>query len=305
MDFKNRINARRLQVFTGHTGSIYAIALNPQNEKIYTSGGDGLVVEWDWRVPGKGVLVAKVEEPVYSLFWEGAQGNLWIGTASGKVHVIDLAQKKEVKLFESHAQGVFDFKPFSGLLVSAGGDGKLTSYGIENPKIENQIKISNKSLRCLAVSSDETCLTAGSSDYHMYVLRDNLEVVNHKFKAHDNSVFSVAYSPDGQYLLSGGRDAMLNVFAVKNDFKLIKSTAAHNLHVHHIAVKEGSDYFITSSMDKTIKIWTWQDFELMRVMDKMRHQAHVNSINKVMWINASVFASISDDKSVMIWELDS
>jgi WD40 repeat protein len=305
MDFKNRINARRLQVFTGHTGSIYAIALNPQNEKIYTSGGDGLVVEWDWRVPGKGVLVAKVEEPVYSLFWEGAQGNLWIGTASGKVHVIDLAQKKEVKLFESHAQGVFDFKPFSGLLVSAGGDGKLTSYDIENPKIENQIKLSEKSLRCLAVSSDETCLTAGSSDYQMYVLRDNLEGVNHKFKAHDNSVFSVAYSPDGQYLLSGGRDAMLNVFDVENGFILIKSTAAHNLHVHHIAVKADSDYFITSSMDKTIKIWAWQDFELMRVMDKMRHQAHVNSINKVLWINASIFASISDDKCVMIWELES
>jgi WD40 repeat protein len=95
------------------------------------------------------------------------------------------------------------------------------------------------------------------------------------------------------------------VFDVENGFILIKSTAAHNLHVHHIAVKADSDYFITSSMDKTIKIWAWQDFELMRVMDKMRHQAHVNSINKVLWINASIFASISDDKCVMIWELES
>lgn len=305
MDFKNRINARRLQVFTGHTGSLYAIALNPQNEKIYTSGGDGLVVEWDWKVPGKGVLVAKVEEPVYSLFWEEMNGNLWIGTASGKVHVIDLAQKKEIKLFESHAQGVFDFKLFSGFLVSAGGDGKLTSYSLENSSIINQNKLSEKSLRCLAVSPDNGSLAAGSSDHHIYILRDNLEVVNHKFTTHQNSVFSLSYSPDGQYLLSGGRDAMLNICLVEKDNKLVKSIAAHNLHVHHIAVKEGHKFFLTSSMDKTIKIWAWQDFELVRVMDKIRHEAHVNSINKVLWINNHVFASISDDKSVMIWELDS
>jgi WD40 repeat protein len=56
-------------------------------------------------------------------------------------------------------------------------------------------------------------------------------------------------------------------------------------------------------MDKTIKIWRLADFSLLRVMDKQRHHAHVNSINKIAWVIDDKFVSISDDRSVMLWEI--
>jgi WD40 repeat protein len=56
-------------------------------------------------------------------------------------------------------------------------------------------------------------------------------------------------------------------------------------------------------MDKTIKIWDLGDYSLLRVMDKQRHNAHVNAINKIAWISPHKFVSISDDRSLMLWEL--
>jgi WD repeat-containing protein 61 len=305
MERAKRINARRIQLFTGHTAAIYALALDSAKELIYTGGGDGMLIEWDWRQEGKGRLVAKVNEPIYSLGFESKQEFLWIGTASGKVHVIDLKAKLELKVFESHQNGVYDLKVFGQKLLSAGGDGVLSIYDLVSQKLERQIRLSNKSLRCIAINSTMNCIAIGSSDHGIYLLRDNLDLVNKKLIQHSNSVFSVSFSPDGQYLLSGGRDAMMHIYEVGDSFKVLKSIAAHNLHVHSISVQKEVPYFLSSSMDKSIKIWAWQDFELLRVMDKMRHNAHANSINKVVWINASVFASISDDKTVMIWELES
>jgi WD40 repeat protein len=56
-------------------------------------------------------------------------------------------------------------------------------------------------------------------------------------------------------------------------------------------------------MDKSIKIWDLHDFSLLKVVDKMRNESHVNSVNKIAWVNAIEFVSISDDKKLIHWRL--
>jgi WD40 repeat protein len=220
--------------------------------------------------------------------------------------VIDLGEKKELKLFALHTKGVFDIKPLGDLVLAAGGDGKLSwfhRFGLTQAGMKT---LSEKSLRVMSVHPSNAMIAVGSSDYSIYLLSKEIEVQSKKEAAHQNSVFSLDFTQHGKVLLSGGRDAMLNIWQVEEgSLSLEKSVAAHNLHVQFIAVNEENGLFITSSMDKTIKIWDSQTFELLRVMDKMRHQAHVNSINKIKWLDAQKFVSVSDDKSVMVWELDS
>ena len=59
--------------------------------------------------------------------------------------------------------------------------------------------------------------------------------------------------------------------------------------------------FATVSMDKTLKIWDAITFDLLKVVDKARNEAHVTSINKLIWLNNSELLTGSDDKQIMHW----
>ncbi len=305
MQTKNRINAMRLFSFSGHSGSIYALGLNTKLGVIYTAASDGMVISWREAEPNQGKLIAKFSEPIYSLLYDETTNYLWIGTASGNLHIIDIQNKSELKLLTTHTKGVFDIKNWGDKVVVAGGDGCISLYNSKSLIFERLITLSNKSIRCIAIHSGKGLMALGSSDYHIYIFDEDLQLVQPKIAAHSNSVFSLAFDLNGDFLLSGGRDAMLNFWDVKNGFSSVNSVAAHNLHVHSIAFNPVYNLFLTSSMDKTIKIWDAESLELIRVMDKQRHQAHVNSINKIAWLSKDKFVSISDDKNVMLWELDS
>lgn len=99
MQIKNRINARRLLNFSGHTGSIYALGLNIDQGIIFTGATDGKIISWRENEPNQGKLIAKLTEPIYSLFYDENSNYLWIGAASGNLHVIDLQNKTELKFF--------------------------------------------------------------------------------------------------------------------------------------------------------------------------------------------------------------
>jgi WD repeat-containing protein 61 len=302
-EMNKKIQVVKLARFSGHSGSIYGLYYSTSKNKIYTGGAEGYVVEWNPNEPESGVLVARLALPVYSIFLVEETQILWIGTSSGNIHLIDLKQGKEIRNIAVHQLGVFDLKELNGIIYAGGGDGKISSHNSETGDLINIIKVSDKSIRTLAIDSNIQQLVYGSSDWSIGLLSKNLEFLYRLEKAHQNSVFSLAISPNGEYLLSGGRDAMLKIWQLGNDLKLVQEMPAHNLHVHAISMHQENGYFLTSSMDKSIKIWSVEDFTLLKVMDKMRNESHINSVNKIAWIDDVTFLSVGDDKIMFMWRL--
>jgi len=303
MERNMRVQAKQLAVYSGHTGSVYALAVDETAGLIYTSGADGLVIRWDIKIFGEGKLLAKLAEAVHCLHIELGQNRLWIGTAKGNVHVLDLNEKQEIKLFAAHSLALFDIKQLGNTVYSAGGDGCVVKYSVNELRIEKVVKLSDKSIRCLALNPNKQNMAAGSSDASIYLLSENLEMYEEIKDAHESTVFSLVFTLDGSSLISGGRDAMIQVWDLSNGVTCKHKIAAHNLHVHSLSVQPAGKYLLSSSMDKTIKIWDLGDYSLLRVMDKQRHNAHVNAINKIAWVSPNKFVSISDDRSLMLWEL--
>lgn len=122
--------------------------------------------------------------------------------------------------------------------------------------------------------------------------------------AHQNSIFTISFSPDGRYLLSGGRDARLNIWDCENQFQLFESIAAHMYAINNIQFSGSGRYFATCSMDKTIKIWDGQEFKLLKVIDRARHAGHATSVNKLLWKQENTIISASDDKSISVWNIN-
>ena len=124
------------------------------------------------------------------------------------------------------------------------------------------------------------------------------------FLAHEFSVNLVKYHPNGKYLLSGGRDAHLKIWDIKNDYELVKSIPAHNYAIYSIAFSPDNKLFATASRDKTFKLWDAENFDFLLRVNKENFDGHVNSVNAIFWSNYNNYLiSAGDDRTIMLWEV--
>jgi WD40 repeat protein len=280
----------------------YALAPGKDARYFLSAGGDGWVAEWNLDEPETGQLVASVETQIFSLCALNAN-RLVAGNMNGGVHWIDRENPDKTLNIQHHKKGVFDIVAAGEWVFTAGGDGVLTRWDLEKGRTVESFQLSNQALRAISFSEKRRELAVGASDHSIYLLDlETFELKTTLKNAHSNSVFTLAYSPDSKFMLSGGRDAMLRVWDLKNDFQLISEQAAHLFTVNHIVFSPDGKLFATASRDKTLKIWDSQTFQLLKVADVMRYGGHVNSVNRLLWL-PDCLVSCSDDRTVMLWEV--
>jgi WD40 repeat protein len=193
------------------------------------------------------------------------------------------------------------------MLFSLSGDGELGVIRIPQFNIERKILIGKGKLRAVAVNAAETIIALGSGDGSIYVFSlPDLKPLKH-FQAHKEgfSVNALQFSPCDKQLISGSRDAYLNVYDVENDFQVINAIPAHNYAIYSISYSPDRKLFATGSRDKTVKIWDAETYEMLYRIDKEKNESHVNSVNKILWHEetGSLF-SAGDDRAVMVWKVE-
>jgi len=78
---------------------------------------------------------------------------------------------------------------------------------------------------------------------------------------HNSSVNRLLYIPFKKMLISAGSDGIVMIWKSEN-WSLHKSFQAHNESILGLTIIEGTNYFATSSVDKTINIWDLDSFHL-------------------------------------------
>lgn len=287
--------------FTGHKDSIFSLGFESGSNKFYSGAGDGYIVEWNLDGSTDGKLICRVNRPVYCFHINQSEGYLLAGTASGNLHVIDLNSSAEIRNIEAHQLGVYDMKLVGEHLVTAGGDGTVKIWKLKDFSLLQSLNYSEKSARVISLKPDGSGFTVGYSDC---MIREFIwgepTFVLEEFKAHDNSVFALAYNTRNHTLLSGGRDAILKEW---NHTNLINELPAHNYHINDIQMSPNGNLFATVSMDKTLKIWDSKSFKLLKVVDRFKQEAHLNSVNKVKWISNEDLITCGDDKLIFHWRI--
>lgn len=297
------MQVKKAAQLTGHNAAIFALVGGPDERHVFTGAGDAWVVQWNLDEPDLGKLVAKVEAQVFALcFLQDAQ-KIVAGNMNGGLHWIDLADPAATKNIAHHQRGVYDIKATVAELFTAGGDGRLSRWSVQEMRSTESYHLANQSLRCIEHSSSRNELAVGGSDGAIYLLdAESLELRQTIRQAHGSSVFCLRYSPEARYLLSGGRDAHLNIWDLANDFKCISSQPAHLFTINSISFSPDGQFFATGSRDKTVKIWDTHNFELQKVLEGGRDGGHFNSVNKVLWLSSGLL-SCSDDRTVIRWQV--
>jgi WD40 repeat protein len=299
------IKVEKTATLTGHRDCIYALEKGGTENHFFSAAGDGMVVLWDLKNPENGELVAKVENSVYAIKYLPSTNHLLIGHNFQGIHLIDVESKKEIHSAAITESYIFDIVVKSDKIYAATGDGVLTVLLLKDLSTLLKIKLSDQSIRSIALSPNGKYMALGFSDNFIRVLDAETLVLLYEWEAHKNSVFTVVFSPDGKFLLSGGRDAYLKIWEVRRNFELKESIVAHLFALNNIAFSPDSNHFATCSMDKSIKIWDAQEFRLLKVIDKARYAGHGTSVNKLQWSNyKNTLLSGSDDRSISLWNIE-
>jgi len=293
----------RFKTLTGHNGAVYACSLGLEANTFYTSGNDGMIVEWKLDGGENGKMIARVSNSVYSLITIRETGHLIVGHNYEGIHIIDLEKGIETGSLKLTDSAIFDFKKDNNHLYIATGKGEIVIVDLRSMDILKRIKVSSASVRSL--EKKDKWLMAGCSDNSIRII-DIKSLKEHKaWEAHKNSVFSLKLDPQGKNLFSGSRDAHLKVWDIAGDFSLRNSIVAHMYTINTIEFNSSGSHFVTGSMDKTIKLWDAGQLKLLKVVDKERFGGHLSSVNKLVWSNyKNRVISCSDDRTISLWDIE-
>ncbi|MDX2212676.1 MAG: serine/threonine-protein kinase [Oculatellaceae cyanobacterium bins.114] len=119
----------------------------------------------------------------------------------------------------------------------------------------------------------------------------------HSFMAHESWIRAIAFSPDGELLVSGSGDKTVKLWSVETA-ELQRTLDQHNSWVRAIALSPDGTILATAANDKTVHLWDLKT-------GKLRNQlaGHTD------WVRAVAFAAdgktlitASQDKTAKVWD---
>ncbi len=299
------IQITKLHTFTGHRDAVYTLCPGRTPQEFFSGAGDGMVVQWDLSKPDEGQLIANLPTSVYALVQVPGQDLLVVGQNYQGIHVVDLNTRKEVGSLKLTEAAIFDLKFVGDLLWVACGDGAIYQVHLPTLSLQHTMQYAQTSVRTLALDGQKKQVVAGYSDNHIRVMDMHTGALKHEWDAHKNSVFSLCKHPSSEVMLSGSRDAHLKVWDMQNSYDLQQSVVAHMYAINHIEFSPNGQHFVTCSMDKSIKVWSSDQFKLLKVIDKARYASHGTSVNKLYWSEfEQQLVSCSDDRTISIWDIN-
>ena len=303
-----KIQTEKVGQFIGHGGAIFTLEPAYNAHLFYSGSSDNLVVEWNMKDQQQKKVVAKLPAKALALKYVPDRNLLLVGQSLGGIHVIDLNKNEEIKFLQLHRQSIYDIQylPEKESFWALAGDGTISVWSINDFSLITALKLCDKKIRSIDfnIVLKEAAIGCGDGSIRIFDFETYVEKKILNGHADDFSVNAVRYHPNGKHLLSGSRDACLNVWDIENDYALIHHIPAHNYAIYSIVFSPDKKFFATGSRDKTIKIWDAENFDLLLRIDKPQHGGHTHSVNKLLWSDFNNYLiSTGDDKAIMVWEI--
>ncbi len=214
-----------ITTLTGHTDWISSLAFTLDGKRLASAGGDGQVIIWDFSNPPSATRLFTLSHPEAVLEVAFSPNGAFLAAAvnDGTAVIWDTASGEQVFTLPASPATVYSaaFSPDGSRLVTGGGDGIVKIWDLST------------SLATRAVTETNVVALAG---------------------VHRLAVSSVAFTPDGQFLVTASQEGIATVWDTMT-FEAIFTLTGHKAAVDGLAISPDGQFAATISRDGTLKMW--------------------------------------------------
>lgn len=227
----------------------------------------------------------------------------------GVIKLWNIEEKKEHKEIHGHKNIEFSriipiaFTPDSEILISGSQDKTIFFWDVKSSFRRGEpIKEFASEIRAIAVSPDEYSyiFVIGDSEGNIQSWNWNSRIKIKSFPAQGSSnglpINSLAFSPDGRILVSGGDDRSIKLWDVSGAEEL--KSGKHSAIVRTVAFSPNGKLIASGDDRGYIKIWDVETMTSVSVLQE--HRAAVTSL--AFSPDGKTLASGSKDRTVRFWE---
>jgi WD40 repeat protein len=279
----------------GHTDRVRTLAISSDGLTLASGGNDRTIKIWDLSPKNarstylKSTLTEHIGA-IYALVFLPNQNILISGSSDWTIKIWDLNTNQVIKTLEGH-QGSIRALAVSGdghTLVSGSTDGTVKVWDLRTLSLQHTLVGHTNLVRTVAISPDGQIVASGSWDktIKLWALspqkiansennqsQSNSPVLMGTIAGHKEYINSVAFTPDGQTLISGSDDNTIKFWELHlsdsnppekpGELASLKATLTeHNMDILSLAVSGKHGQFpqsypllVSGSWDSQIKIW--------------------------------------------------
>ncbi|MDQ2902437.1 MAG: protein kinase [Ktedonobacteraceae bacterium] len=288
---RNNTPAHALYVLRGHSAAVTSIAWSPDGTRLVSGSRDKTARLWSGANTTN--IYSEENAAILAVAWSPDSNLLASGGEDQTVQVWNTAGVKQHSFPSLGASAsAISWNPAGrGLLVGTLGDG--TYDLLLSGKVTKSV--SRISIHAIAFSPDGHSVAAALDNGSITV--SNLQVPHstHVYHRHVGAALTVAWSPDGSMLASGGTDNIARVWETVTGH--VVHHLPHNGAVNGLAWEPANTGRLASaSADHNVRVWDVQSSA------RTVYSGHTGAVTSVAW-GAQGLASASIDNTVIVWHV--
>jgi transducin (beta)-like 1 len=215
-----------------HKGPIFSLKWNKKGDYLLSGSVDNTAIVWDVRNGEVKQQFRNHTAPTLDVDWRNDTSFATCSTDK-MIYVCRLGESKPFRVFQGHEDEVnaIRWDPSGNLLASCSDDFTAKIWNVKQEKCLHDFREHTKEIYTIKWSptgpgtnfpNKDVVLASASFDASIKIWDVNVGKCLYSLTKHSDPVYSVSFSPNGEYLASGSFDRCLHIWSVK-DGKLVKT----------------------------------------------------------------------------------
>jgi WD40 repeat protein len=284
-------------IIDGFLGGAIGLAASPDGARIAVGDGEGAVHLASGTTGERGLDLNGLHDgAVLALAFSEDGSRLASGGQDGTVVVTDVASGGHVA-GPAPASGSIDALLWADDALLAGGADQMVRIW-RGERFEGELGPHDGGVTAMALSSDGVLAVADRAGVVRFWNLEERTLEGPPFPADDNTIWALAWSPDGSILATASDDEVVELWDVASRTR-IASLGRHPGGALGVAFLEDEETLVTTSRDGSVRLW---DVSQALPLGGPLPGHHASSW-RVVALPGMRFATSSEEGTVRIWDV--
>ncbi|XP_069148913.1 WD40 repeat-containing protein HOS15-like [Solanum lycopersicum] len=215
-----------------HEGPIMSLKWNKKGNYLLSGSIDTTAIVWDVKSGESKQQFGFHSGQLLDVAWRN-NDSFATSSADSMIYVCKVGENKPVKKFSGHQNEInaIDWDPLGSLLASCSDDTTVKIWSMKQDVCLHDFREHSKEIYTIKWSptgagtsnpNQQLLLASASFDTTVKLWDVHQGRLLHSFNSHREPIYSIAFSPNGEYLASGSLDKCMNIWSVK-EAKLVRT----------------------------------------------------------------------------------